>query len=198
MQISFAEYQTIGQELEYLTKRTEETINTAKQADLAVPFKLIQEKYDSALNNVNLFNQAYKNRQFFQADEYLSAARQDFAGAFALAMPVRPVEARCVWLDRGTIISARNPKGMAALFDRLKHAGVNVVYFETNNAGFTMYPSKMATQNPNTIGWDPLGTAIKEAHARGMELHSWVWIFNVGNARHNPIIGKPADYRVRC
>ena len=52
VQISFADYQTIQQELDYLTKRTDETIKTAKQADLAVPFKTIQQHYDSALNNV--------------------------------------------------------------------------------------------------------------------------------------------------
>ena len=40
VQISFAEYEGIRQELEYLLKRTDESIKTAKQADLAVPFKL--------------------------------------------------------------------------------------------------------------------------------------------------------------
>ncbi|PWU03545.1 MAG: hypothetical protein C5B53_00290 [Candidatus Melainabacteria bacterium] len=194
VQISFAEFQTIQEELNYLTKRTEESIKTAKQADLAVPFNLIQEKYDSAVKNVNSFVQSYRDRNFFEADEYLGRAREDFAMAFALAMPVRPVEARCVWLDRGTIVSTRNKQGMSALFDRLKASGINVVYFETNNAGFTTFPSRVAQQNPDTLGWDPLGCAVEEAHKRGIELHSWVWIFNVGNARHNPIIGKPADY----
>jgi uncharacterized lipoprotein YddW (UPF0748 family) len=104
------------------------------------------------------------------------------------------VEARCIWLDRGTIITTQNAKGMSDLFDRIKGAGVNVVYFETNNAGFTMYPSKVASQNPGTIGWDPLGVAVREAHKRGMELHAWMWIFNVGNVLHNRIIGKEADY----
>lgn len=194
VQISFADFQTIQEELGYLTKRTEESINTAKQADLAVPFNLIQQKYDSAVNNVKLFTQAYRDRQFFEADDYLSRAREDFAMAFALAMPVRPVEARGIWLDRGTIVGTRSKKGMSALFDRLKASGINVVYFESNNAGFATFPSHVTSQNPDTLGWDPLGTAVEEAHKRGMEIHAWVWVFNVGNARHNPIIGKPADY----
>src|SRR5262249_47791022 len=45
-----------------------------------------------------------------------------------------------------------------------------------------------------TLSWDPLGTAVKEAKKHGMEIHAWLWIFNVGNMRHNPIIGKEADY----
>jgi len=194
VQISFAEYETFRNELAYLLKRTDEAISTAKQADLAVSFRQIQEKYDSAVKNSTLFDEAYKDRKFFEADQCLQQARQDFALAFAMAMPVRPVEARNIWLDRGTIINAHDAKGMAKLFDRLKSAGFNVVYFETNNAGFTMFPSKIGVQNPDTIGWDPLDCAIKEAHKRGMEIHSWLWIFNVGNAKHNPIIGKPADY----
>lgn len=194
VQISYADYQSISQELEYLTKRTEETIKTAKQAELAVPFKLIQQFYDSAVGHVNSFKEAYQARKFFEADTHISHARQDFSMAFAQAMPVRPVEARCIWLDRGTIVSMRSAQQLSALFDKLKASGINVVYFETNNAGFTIYPSKLAQQNPAMVGWDPLGVAVKEAHKRGMELHAWCWIFNVGNTRHNPIVGKDADY----
>ncbi|HNB23315.1 MAG TPA: beta-galactosidase trimerization domain-containing protein, partial [Candidatus Melainabacteria bacterium] len=172
VQISFADYQSISQELEYLTKRTEETIKTAKQAELAVPFKLIQQFYDSAVGHVNAFKDAYQARKFFEADNHISQARQDFSMAFAQAMPVRPVEARCIWLDRGTIVSMRNPQQLSALFDKLKASGINVVYFETNNAGFPIYPSKLVQQNPAMVGWDPLGIAVREAHKRGMELHA--------------------------
>lgn len=194
VQISFADYQNIQQELEYLTKRTEEAIKTAKQADLAVPFKTIQAHYESALAHVKSFQDSYSERRFYQADEELAAARHDFALAFAQSMPVRPVEARAVWLDRGTIVAARSPAGMAAIFDKLRNAGINVVYFETNNAGYCTYPTKVSVQNPETIGWDPLGSAVKEARKRGMEIHAWIWAFAVGNLRHNPIIGKDPDF----
>lgn len=194
VQISFADYQNIQQELDYLTKRTEESIKTAKQADLAVPHKTISANYEAALAHVKSFHAAYSERRFYQADEELAAARHDFALAFAQSMPVRPVEARSVWLDRGTIVACKGPAGMAAIFDRLKSAGINVVYFETNNAGFCTFPTKVSVQNPETVGWDPLGCAVKEARKRGMELHSWIWTFAVGNLRHNPIVGKEADY----
>ncbi len=194
VQISFADYQTISQELEYLAKRTEEAIKTAKQAEFSVPLKTIQSDFDAATAHVKAFQQAYSDRKFLEADENLQKARQEFAMAFAQSMPVRPVEARSVWLDRGTIVATRGAKGMSQLFDKLKTAGINVVYFESNNAGFTMYPSKMATQNPETSGWDPLGSALSEAKKRGMEFHAWFWTFSVGNAKHNPIVGKEADY----
>ncbi len=194
VQISFADYTTISQELDYLAKRTDESIKTAKQAEFSVPLKTIQGFYDSAMDHVTKFQTAYSDRRFLDADEQVQKARADFCMAFAQSMPIRPVEARCIWLDRGTIVAAHNPQGMAQLFDKLKQAGINVVSFETNNAGFAMFPSKVGTQNPETVGWDPLGSALFEARKRNIEFHLWMWTFNVGNVKHNPIIGKEADY----
>lgn len=194
VQISFAEYQSISGEMDYLARRTDEAIKTARQADLAVPFKIIQQNYEQAMSHVRSFHEAYKSRQYLRADEELQRARRDFSLAFAQSMPVRPVEARSIWLDRGTIVATRNQAGMSDLFDRLKKAGINTVYFETNNAGFTMFPTEVGTPNPECATWDPLGVAVREARKRGMELHAWVWIFAVGNIRHNPIIGRDPDY----
>lgn len=194
VQISFADYQNIEQELDYLTKRTDEAMKTAKQADLSVPLKSIEANYGAALNDVKQFDEAYHARRYLEADEYLQKARQEFSLAFAQSMPVRMVEARSVWLDRGTIIATKDEKGMAKLFDRLKSVGINVVYFEANNAGFAMFDSAIAQKNPAITGWDPLARAIHEAHKRGMELHAWLWVFNVGNVKHNPIVGKDPDY----
>ena len=195
VQISFAQYQTIQQELQYLQKRTEEVVKTAKQADLSVPFSAIQQHSEQAQNYVKEFEKAYQDRRFLEADQNVQKARHELAMAFAKSMPVRPVEQRSVWLDRGTIIANQSPEAMSTLMDKLKASGINSIYFETNNAGFCMFPSKFYPQNPQlNNGFDVLGCALNEAHKRGMEFHSWIWVFNVGNERHNPIIGKEADY----
>lgn len=195
VQISFAEYQTIKEELLYLEKRTDEVINTAKQADFAVPFSDIQNDYQEAKKHVLAFEKAYEARHFLEADKELHEARQSYALAFAKSMPVRPVEQRSVWLDRGTIIANQKKEEMSRLLDKLKAAGINTIYFETNNAGYTMYPSKIARQNPQLEGgFDIFGYTLSEAQRRGMEFHAWLWIFNVGNERHNPIIGKETDF----
>jgi uncharacterized lipoprotein YddW (UPF0748 family) len=83
---------------------------------------------------------------------------------------------------------------MKKLFDKIEEAGINVVYLETINAGFPIYPSKYIDQNPLTKGYDPLKSAVEEAHKRDMELHAWVWVFAVGNTRHNVLINKPQSY----
>ncbi|MBX9690291.1 MAG: family 10 glycosylhydrolase [Candidatus Obscuribacterales bacterium] len=194
IQISSNEYQKLQDDLDSLKKRTDDAIAVAKQADLAVPMSVIQKHYEQALIHARTFKDFYSQRKSFEADGELNAARKEFSLAYAQAMPVRLVESRSIWLDRGTIVSCQNETGMAAIFSRLKRAGINVVYFETNNAGFTMFPSKVSTQNPQTTSWNPLACAIKEAHKRGMELHAWFWTFNVGNTFHNPIITQEADY----
>lgn len=104
-------------------------------------------------------------------------------------------EIRAVWLDRGTIVKAAGESGLAQVFDRLAAAGINTVYFETINAGYPIYPSRIAPQqNPLIRGWNPLESAVKLAHERGMELHAWMWAFAVGNDRHNEILGQPSSF----
>ena len=139
--------------------------------------------------------------QLLQQQNY-AAARKQWVEARQLLWQNYPqegqrvgAEIRAVWLDRGTIVAARSEQGLAAVFDRLAAAGINTVFFETLNAGYTIYPSQVAPQqNPLTVGWDPLESAVKLSHERGMELHAWIWTFATGNKRHNTLIGKPSSY----
>ncbi|NJL09779.1 MAG: family 10 glycosylhydrolase [Calothrix sp. SM1_7_51] len=78
---------------------------------------------------------------------------------------------------------------------RLAQAGINTVFFETVNAGYTIYPSQVAPQqNPLIRGWDPLAAGVKLAKERGIELHAWVWVFAAGNQRHNQVLGLDRNY----
>ncbi|PSR15477.1 hypothetical protein C8255_22915 [filamentous cyanobacterium CCP3] len=114
---------------------------------------------------------------------------------FATDRPIDQGEIRAVWLDRGTIVQAKSPQGLSQVFDKLAAAGINTVFFETVNAGYTIYPSQVAPeQNPLTRGWDPLAAAVDLAHQRGMTLHAWVWVFAAGNQRHNSLLNQPVDY----
>ncbi|NJL45007.1 MAG: family 10 glycosylhydrolase [Leptolyngbyaceae cyanobacterium SM2_3_12] len=123
------------------------------------------------------------------------AVRQDLWQNFPTQRPFAQAEIRAVWLDRGTIVEAGSPQGLSQVFDRLAAAGINTVFFETVNAGYPIYPSRIAPQqNPLTRRWDPLAAAVDLAHARGMTLHAWVWVFAAGNQRHNRLLNLPNDY----
>ena len=114
---------------------------------------------------------------------------------FPTNRPYAQAEIRAVWLDRGTIVGARNPEGLARIFDQLAEVGMTTVFFETVNAGYPIYPSRVAPeQNPLTRRWDPLASAVTLAHERGMTLHAWVWVFAAGNQGHNRLLNLPIDY----
>ncbi|MEH1944811.1 MAG: family 10 glycosylhydrolase [Nostoc sp.] len=136
------------------------------------------------------------------AQKNYALARQQWLTAKTILWQQFPVdrrlaqpEIRAVWLDRGTIVRAGSKAGLAQIFDRLAQTGINTVFFETVNAGYTIYPSQVAKeQNPLIRGWDPLAEAVKLAHERDMELHAWVWTFAAGNQRHNQILNVNPNY----
>ena len=104
-------------------------------------------------------------------------------------------EIRAIWLDRASIVRAGSKQGLGKIFDQLAAAGINTVFFETINAGYPIYPSKVAPQqNPLVQGWDPLAVAVKLAHERQIELHAWVWTFAAGNRKHNALLNLSPDY----
>ena len=134
-------------------------------------------------------------RKYAEARKQWLTAKASLWNQFPVNQTLAQPEIRAVWLDRGTIVKARNEQGLELIFEKLSQAGINTVFFETINAGYPVYPSKVAPQqNPLTRNWDPLKSAVKLAKARGMELHAWVWVFAAGNQRHNKILGLNSKY----
>lgn len=142
----------------------------------------------SFLERINQKDYSGARQQWLQAQQLL---RESYPLDRLQSQP----EVRSIWLDRGTIVKAGSEQGLVRIFDQLAAAGINTVFFETLNAGYPIYPSRVAPQqNPLVKGWDPLGSAVKLAHERGIELHAWVWVFAVGNRPHNALLNLPLDY----
>ncbi len=91
------------------------------------------------------------------------------------------VEVRAVWVTRFAYSSAAEVKG---IIDRAAAAGFNVVYFQIRGNGDAYYKSTLvpwAKKLTGTLGkdpgWDPLQTAIDEAHLKGIQLHAYWNVF---------------------
>lgn len=144
---------------------------------------------------VNSLPQLISQKNYTSARSQWLTARANLWKQFPTDRPLATPEIRAMWLDRGTIVRAGSERGLAEVFDRIAKAGINTVFFETVNAGYPIYPSSIAPQqNPLIRGWDPLAAAVKLAHARGIELHAWVWTFAAGNRRHNALVSQPENY----
>ena len=135
-----------------------------------------------------------KNNNTKEYEKYIKQAKECAIKGVCGLKDSSPAENRGIWFDRGTIVNIKSRYEMGKYMETLKNSGINTIYFETVNAGYTIYPSKIGTQNPLTKGRDPLSWAISEAHSRGIKLQAWVWVFAVGNDRHNKIVNKPNDY----
>jgi uncharacterized lipoprotein YddW (UPF0748 family) len=206
----------LQQELENLIGRVESahlaaSINGDGNVNKPQSLKVESEKLASSRlentdedleKNLAQAREVAKNIPILIAQKNYALARQQWLKTktnlwqqFPINQHVAQPEIRSVWLDRGTIVKAENEAGLAQIFDRLAKAGINTVFFETVNASYTIYPSQVAPQqNPLIKDWDPLAIAVKLAHARGIELHAWVWTFAAGNRRHNEIINVSPDY----
>ncbi len=173
---------------DYIENYQDNIINYSK--DISIP----QQELELSKINELWANYYAKNGNADLYKKYLNLADKNVFNATVGINNLSPAETRGVWFDRGTIVNIKSKSEMGRYFDKLKMSGINTVYFETVNAGYTIYPTRIGSQNPLTKGKDPLAWAIDEAHARKMKLQAWVWVFASGNDRHNKIINKPMTY----
>ena len=121
------------------------------------------------------------------------------SGAFSQTMlPKR--EMRAVWVATISNIDWPSSKYLSTkdkinelkdLFDRLKDAGINAIFFQVRAECDAFYDSPYEPWSEWLTGWqgeepypyfNPLKLAIKEAHSRGMELHAWINPLRVSNS----------------
>ncbi len=183
--------ETIQQLLSQDRANKEQLKNQIQTSRYGKSHKALQD----ARNKFNKFSTLARQGRVSQAKgEWLEAKRTLWEN-YPIDRPVSQPEIRAIWLDRGTIVKTRSEADLAKIFDKMAKGGINTVFFETVNSGYTIYPSTVAPQqNPLVKGWDPLKSAVKLAHERGMELHAWVWTFAAVNKRHNLLLNQPADY----
>lgn len=177
------------------TSVTREGSLSASLGGASLPTPLNHPALETAQSTLNDWSDLIARKDYDTARQRWLTARQALWNAFPVQQSLAQAEVRAMWLDRGTIVRSGSETGLAEVFDRLAAAGINTVFFETINAGYPIYPSRIAPQqNPLTRHWDPLESAIKLGKERGIEVHAWVWLFAAGNRRHNSLLNLPANY----
>ena len=101
--------------------------------------------------------------------------RSDDLVVLPLVQPVRPFEeVRGLWVVRSTMTSAREVREMV---ETAYAAGFNTILVQVRGRADAFYDSRLepraeaVTDGPD---FDPLGDAIRQAHARGIAVHAWV------------------------
>lgn len=87
------------------------------------------------------------------------------------------------WPSSPTETSGEQISELVELFDKLKSAGINTIFFQVRTECDALYKSSYEPWSYWLTGkqgkapdpfYDPLAFAIQEAHAKGMELHAWI------------------------
>jgi uncharacterized lipoprotein YddW (UPF0748 family) len=100
-------------------------------------------------------------------------------GASSAPTPTPPIEARALWVNR---FEYNSPDDIAEIMAKAASANFNIVYFQVRGQGDAYYRSALepcAIRLCGELGngnppYDPLEIAVREAHARGLELHAWL------------------------
>ncbi len=94
------------------------------------------------------------------------------------------------WPSSRRLSTDEQQRELIALLDRVVALKLNAVIFQVRPAADALYASKIEPWSEYLTGtqgqapepfWDPLAFAVKEAHARNIELHAW---FNPYRARN--------------
>lgn len=87
-------------------------------------------------------------------------------------------EARALWVNR---FEYDSPAKIATIMQKAADAHFNVVFFQVRGSGDAYYRSSLEPCAVSLCGrlggtptWDPLEVAVREAHARGLQLHAWL------------------------
>lgn len=102
----------------------------------------------------------------------------------ALAREFRGAWIACIynidWPSSSGLSSSAQQAGLRSMLDKLAALKINAVIFQVRPQGDAVYSSSIepwSTWLTGTMGrspgYDPLAFCIKEAHARGIEVHAW-------------------------
>ncbi|WP_189309704.1 glycoside hydrolase family 10 protein [Streptomyces brasiliensis] len=92
------------------------------------------------------------------------------------------------WPSRTGLTAAQQRTELTAHLDRAVRDRLNTVLFQVRPTADALWPSPyepwsqvLTGTQGKSPGWDPLGTAVTEAHARGLQLHAWFNPYRIAN-----------------
>ncbi len=93
----------------------------------------------------------------------------------AAPRPRLPERINAIWVTR---FDYKTPEDVSTIMQNCAAGGFNTVLFQVRGHGTAHYRSNLEPWDDSLggsdPGWDPLALAIREARARGMQLHAWV------------------------
>lgn len=160
-------------------KTAKDSLELARQQHLDIQYDKSQETISTAEAKLrSLEEQAAAG--LYEGMTNTAAEIQGIADdAYYMTFESMKAENRAVWLRPNDTSIEQIKKRL----DMLKELNINILYLETYWGGYAIYPTgdPYLKQNPMFNGLDILEAYLKEAHARGIEVHAWVENFLTGS-----------------
>ncbi|MET9503037.1 family 10 glycosylhydrolase [Streptomyces sp. NPDC006622] len=106
------------------------------------------------------------------------------------------------WPSRAGLTAAQQRAELLGWLDLAVRDRLNTVIFQVRPTADALWPSPyepwsqvLTGTQGEAPGWDPLGTAVAEAHARGLQLHAWFNPYRI--ATHDDPAGLVATHPAR-
>ena len=106
----------------------------------------------------------------------LPSVPREFRGAWVATV------ANIDWPSKRDLSSEQQQAELLKIIENARALRLNALVFQIRPSGDALYKSKLEPWSEYLTGrqgkapnpeWDPLEFAVKEAHARGIELHCW-------------------------
>jgi uncharacterized lipoprotein YddW (UPF0748 family) len=107
-----------------------------------------------------------------------------------------PAEVRALWVTRASLTT---PASIAALVESADSSGFNTLLVQVRGRGDAYFASTLEPRADSLTGqaadFDPLGSVIALAHARGLRVHAWINVGLVSSAAELPASRTHVVYR---
>jgi uncharacterized lipoprotein YddW (UPF0748 family) len=172
----------------YSIKSAQDSLDLARMQYRDIPYDKVQNSIDTAQAKLKSVQAQMISGKYEALVSTVKEIQNDADNAYFMSFESLKVENRAVWLrPRDTSIVQIQKR-----LDMLKDLNINTVFLEIYWNGYAIYPTgnEIMKQNPMFNGMDILGIYLKEAHARGIEIHGWVENFLVDQ----PIAAKKPEW----
>lgn len=158
-------------------KSARNSLDLAMEQYRDIPYDKVQGIIEAAAAKLENIKKQVNGQQFEGLSAAVKDIQKDADNAYYMTFESPRVENRAVWLRP----KEKNMNEVKKKLDMLSGANINTIYLETFWNGYSIYPSgnKLMRHNPMFRDFDVLAAYIKEAHARGIELHAWIENFLV-------------------
>ncbi|MBE3576339.1 MAG: family 10 glycosylhydrolase [Limnochordales bacterium] len=187
----------VNQAGEALEKVTQD-LNQARQRLAFIPYGKIEALLGQTRSQWEEARTSLATGNFDAAREEALAAYQLALSISPLTQEVRPVGLRGAWMGAGSLAALGGRAGVRLFLDQMQELGINTLFPEIIRRGVAAFWTEVGYRDPAFAAWteDPLAVLVEEAHQRGIQVHPWVWVFNVGIGEEtSPVLRDHPEWR---